>query len=95
VLSAAAVCGCERGNASQAQRPRNSAELVQQVHLGHTTPADVERQFGIADERSPDGSLIYRFERRRAQGEGTVTETETVTLRFARGVLNKVCRNRS
>jgi hypothetical protein len=95
VLSAAALCACERGNASQAQRPRNAVQLVQQVTIGHTTAADVERQLGAADERPPDGSLVYRFERRRDHGAGTVTETETVTLRFERGVLSKVCRKRS
>jgi len=90
-----ALCACARGNASQAQRPRHAAELVQHVSLGYTTAADVERQFGVADERPPDGSLVYRFERRRDQGGMTVTDAETVTLRFERGVLSKVYRTRS
>jgi hypothetical protein len=95
MLSAAVFCACGRGNASQAQRPRDAAELVRQVSVGRTTAADVERQLGTADERPPDGSLIYRFDRRRGNGDGTVTDTETVTLRFEGGVLSKVCRARS
>ena len=97
VLCAATVCGCGQGTASQSgpQRPRAVADLVTQVSPGHTTADDVERQFGAPDERAGDGSLIYRFETVRRRGGQTRTETETVTLRFARGVVSKICRKRS
>jgi hypothetical protein len=78
-----------------AARPRNAAEAVRQVHLGQTTPSDIEQRFGVADERMADGALLYRFERTRQHGEHMQTEAETVTFRFAGGKLAKVCRTRS
>jgi len=97
VLSAATMGGCQQGTASQSgsERPRAAADLVTRVSLGQTTAGDAERQFGAADERTPDGSLVYRFQTVRHRGGQTRTRTETVTLRFADGVLSKICRNRS
>jgi len=76
-------------------RPRTVAEAVRQVHLRQTTPSDVEKRFGVADEKTSDGALTYRFETTRTHGERRQTEAETVTFRFAGGRLVKVCRTRS
>jgi hypothetical protein len=65
------------------------------VAVGQTTAADIEQRFGRADERPPDGSLVYRFRKAHHEGSRLDTETETVTLRFERGVLQKICRARS
>ena len=86
---------CERSEATPARRPRDATEAIRQVQLGHTTPSDVEQRFGAADERTPDGALVYRFETTRQRGERRQTQAETVTFRFARGRLVKVCRTRS
>ena len=86
---------CERSEATPARRPRDATEAIRQVQLGHTTPSDVEQRFGAADERTPDGALVYRFETTRQRGERMQTEAETVTFRFAGGKLAKVCRTRS
>jgi len=94
LLAAAAFCGCE-GDASPSRRPRGAADLVRQVTLGQTTQADIEQRFGLADERPADGSLVYRFLKRARDGARAGTETETVTLRFERGVLRRICRARS
>ena len=51
------------------------------MSFGQSTPADVERVFGAADERPPDGSLVYRTEDRRRR------ETESVTFRFEGGLI--------
>jgi hypothetical protein len=95
MLSAVILCGCQSGAASPSRRPPDAAELVRQVSLGRTTAPDVERQFGVADDRPADGSLVYQFARTRGHGEPVRTETETVTLHFAHGVLSKICRTRS
>lgn len=95
VLSVAIMGGCDYGTASEPRRPRDAAQLVRELSLGQTTAADVERQFGVADDRPPDGSLIYRFASTGGGGEPAPTEMETVTLRFAHGVLSKICRARS
>jgi hypothetical protein len=63
------------------------------VSLGQTTAADAERQFGLADDRPPDGSLVYRFTSTRSGEEAAATET--VPIRFERGVLSRICRTRS
>src|SRR5436309_4389273 len=63
--------------------------VLEQMSFGQSTPADVERVFGAADERPPDGSLVYRTEDRRRR------ETESVTFRFEGGVLSRICRTRS
>ena len=94
LLAAAAVCGCAR-DVAQAQRPRNASDLVRQVAVGQTTAADVEQRFGLPDDRPPDRSLVYRFRAAPHDGPRVDTDTETVTLRFARGVLQKICRARS
>ena len=86
---------CERSEATPARRPRDATEAIRQVQLGHTTPSDVEQRFGAADERTPDGALVYRFETTRQRGERRQTQAETVTFRFAGGKLAKVCRTRS
>ena len=65
------------------------------MHLGQTTPSDIEQWFGVADERMADGALVYRFERTRQRGERLQAEAETVTFRFANGRLAKICRTRS
>src|SRR4029453_11104480 len=94
VLCAATLCGCSQGTAPQSgpRRPRRGgAGVVARGSLGHTTADDAERQFGAPDERAGDGSLVYRFETVRRRGGQTRTETETVTLRFARGVGSKIC----
>jgi hypothetical protein len=44
------------------------------------TPSDIEQRFGAADERTPDGALVYRFETTRQRGEWRQTEAETVTF---------------
>jgi len=93
-LAVAAVCGCAR-DASQSRRPRNASDLVRQVAVGQTTAADIEQRFGHADDRPPDGSLVYRFRTAPHEGARVDTDTETVTLRFERGVLQKICRARS
>ena len=85
---------CGHGEAAPA-RPRSVAEAVRQVHLGQTTPSDIEHRFGVADERMADGALVYRFETSRKRGEHLQTEAKTVTFRFAGGKLAKVCRTRS
>ena len=97
VLGVVTMCGCRQGTAfqSEPQRPHAVADLVAQVSLGRTTAGDIERQFGAADERAPDGSLVYRFETVRSRGGRTRTQNETITLRFAGGVLSKICRTRS
>ena len=100
ILIALALAGavggwsCGHGEAAPA-RPRNAAEAVRQVHLGQTTPSDVEQRFGVADEKTADGALVYRFETTRQRGERMQTEAETVTFRFAGGKLARVCRTRS
>ena len=97
VLGVVTMCGCQQGTAfqSEPQRPHAAANLVARVSLGRTTASDIERQFGTADERAPDGSLVYRFETVRSRGGRTRTQNETITLRFAGGVLSKICRTRS
>jgi len=93
LLSAVIVCGCDPRTAFPSRRPAAAAELVKQVSLGHTTAADAERLFGAADDRPPDGSLVYRFARTRSRDGQEATDT--VTLRFANGLLSKICRTRS
>ena len=101
ILIALALAGavggwsCQRGEATSARRPRDATEAIRQVQLGHTTPSDVEQRFGVADEKTADGPLVYRFETTRQRGEHMQTEAETVTFRFAGGKLARVCRTRS
>jgi hypothetical protein len=94
LASAVGGWSCGHGEAAPA-RPRTVAEAVRQVHLGQTTPTDIEQRFGVADERMADGALVYRFETTRQRGKRMQTEAETVTFRFAGGRLAKVCRTRS
>jgi len=100
-LTAIALAGamggwsCNRGDPASARRPRDAADAIRQVRLGQTTPSDVEQRFGVADQRSADGSLEYRFETtRRRTGRAEAVE-ETVTFRFANGRLARICRTRS
>jgi hypothetical protein len=81
--------------APAAHRPRDATDAIRQVHLGQTTPRGIEQQFGVADERTADGRLVYRFETTRKRGGRIETEAETVTFRFAGERLSKVCRTRS
>ncbi|HLK11104.1 MAG TPA: hypothetical protein VKW76_06970 [Candidatus Binatia bacterium] len=86
--AAVALCGCDRlpGDAPAARRV--TARVLDQMRIGRTTPADVEHLLGGPDVQAPDGSLIYRIPRPRR-------ETETLTFRFAGGVLSRICRARS
>ena len=86
-------CG-RRGEAVSDRRPSSVADAIRRVHLGQTTPGDVQQLFGGADERAPDGALIYRFNVTRKRGEQVRAEVETVTFRFTNGTLAKVCRTR-
>jgi hypothetical protein len=95
LASAGGGWSCQRGDAAADHRPSNAADAIRQVHLGQTTPSDLEQRFGVADERMADGALIYRFETTRQRGERLQTEAETVTFRFANGRLAKICRTRS
>jgi hypothetical protein len=76
------------------QRPRDGSAVVRRVQIGRTTADDVERQFGVADEHAPDGALVYHLHAAGRDSEKH-DRSETVTLRFARGVLSKICRTRS
>jgi hypothetical protein len=95
LLSAIAVAACGASHPTQGHRPGRAADAVKQVSLGHTTAAGLEQLFGPADERGQDGELVYRFERVRTDGDRRRVDVETVTFRFDRGVLSKVCRTRS
>jgi hypothetical protein len=48
LASAVGGWSCGHGEAAAA-RPRNAAEAVRQVHLGQTTPSDIEQRFGVAE----------------------------------------------
>jgi len=93
LASAAGGWSCQRGEAAPDRRP-SAADAIGQVHLGQTTPIDVEQLFGVPDQRAADGALTYRFETTRKRGERVRAEAETVTFRFANGKLTKVCRTR-
>jgi hypothetical protein len=75
----------ERATAGQVQ----PAQLAQ-LQLGVTTPAEIEARFGTPTQRTPDGALVYRVAGRRNHPP----EQETVTFRFASGVLHRICRTR-
>ena len=80
--------GGDSGVRAGAIRPTDLRQLV----FGRTTGGDVERLFGVPDERGPAGALTYRSalaSRRRPSG------AETVTFRFTNGVLSRICRSRS
>jgi hypothetical protein len=85
--AAVALCGCNRVRNDPPAR-RLPAGVLDQMRIGQTTPAEVERLLGGPDEHAPDGALVYRVARPRH-------ETETVTFRFAGGVLSRICRARS
>src|SRR5262249_8192201 len=93
MLAAVVLCGCGAGDAPPAQRPHDADALVERVTIGRTTADDVERQFGIADERASDGALVYHL---RAAGHDRRAgdRSETLTFRFERGVLSRICRAR-
>jgi hypothetical protein len=90
---------------ARAIRPSQLKDLT----LGETSVADIEQRFGEPDERAIDGAMTYRWETvRKADqtlGVRTVGATlepgeklvrkESVTFRFAGGLLNKVCQERS
>ena len=93
MLAAAVLCGCGAGDAPATQRPRDAAALVEHVTIGQTTADDITQRFGVADERAPDGALVYHLPasgRDRREGD----RGETVTFRFERGVLSRICRAR-
>jgi len=80
--------GGDPGGRAGAIRPTDLRQLV----FGRTTGGDVERLFGVPDERAPDGALTYRgaLASRRKR-----SDAETVTFRFTNGVLSRICRSRS
>jgi len=82
------LAACGEQAERRATRPPIRGRVLEQMSFGQSTPADVERVFGAADERPPDGSLVYRTEDRRRR------ETESVTFRFEGGVLSRICRSR-
>lgn len=92
LLAAVVLAGCDRSTATEIKPPRIPSDLHSHVKLGTTTPADVERLFGVPDQREADGALVYESERRRPSG---AVERETTTFRFQGGVLSKVCQSRS
>jgi hypothetical protein len=94
MLAAVVLCGCEGRNGGPTQRPRDGAAVVRRVTIGRTTPYDVEREFGVADEHAPDGALVYHLHAA-GRDPGKDDRSEAVTLRFERGVLSKICRARS
>jgi hypothetical protein len=89
-------------------RPIRPSQL-KDLTLGKTSVADIEQRFGEPSERAIDGAMTYRWEvvRRPDQtlGVRTVDATlepgerlvrkESVTFRFAGGLLNKICQERS
>ena len=95
LASALAVAACDGTRPTQGHRPGLAADAIKLVSLGQTTTTGLEQLFGPADERGEDGALVYRFERMRGDGDRRRIEVETVTFRFAGGVLSKVCRTRS
>lgn len=95
LASAGGGWSCQRGDAAADRRPSSATDAIRQVHLGQTTPSDLEQRFGVADQHAPDGALIYRFETTRRHGPEMRTEIEIVTFRFAGGTLSKVCRTHS
>jgi hypothetical protein len=79
--------GCDRTAQSTSARPASADAAVAAVTLDATTPDDLASRFGPPDAHDADGSPIYRFDAAR--------RGESVTFRFANGVLTKVCRSRS
>src|SRR5262245_35240899 len=92
MLTAAALAvlasGCQAPDsgasiAASESRPIPSRDL-DKVALGKTSPADVERLYGVPQERLANGDLLYRW---------TVHSGEEgqVTFKFQDGVLSKMC----
>jgi hypothetical protein len=89
---------------ARAIRPTDLKDLT----LGKTSVADIEQRFGEPDERATDGAMTYRWatvrQSDRSLGLRTVDATlqpgeevvreESVTFRFAGGLLNKICNER-
>jgi hypothetical protein len=82
---------------------------LKDLALGKTSVADIEQRFGEPDERAIDGAMTYRWEMVRLPdqtlgvrkvdatlepGERLVRK-ESVTFRFADGLLSKICQERS
>jgi len=86
------LVGCQQGGDASVRaatiRPADLRHLV----FGRTTGDDVERLFGVPDERATDGALTYRAAL--ASGHGQ-RKAETLTFRFTNGVLSRICRARS
>jgi hypothetical protein len=93
MLAGVVLCGCGAGDASPTQRPRDAAALVEHVTIGRTTAHDITQQFGVADERARDGALVYHLPAG-GRDRGNADRGETVTFRFERGVLSRICRAR-
>lgn len=68
-----------------------TAEL-DQLHLGQTTPTQVEDLFGAPDQREADGAITYTG---RVAARANARPDESVTFRFENGLLSKICRTRS
>ncbi|MEW6272781.1 MAG: hypothetical protein AB1689_26180, partial [Thermodesulfobacteriota bacterium] len=102
---AASASGCERESRTVLTGHTVRARDLEKVAIGRSTTADVERVFGPPDERSPDGSLVYRATAVRRSirtvagvpvgGSEEVVGWRTAKFQFANGVLKKVCRERS
>ena len=96
-LGAVLAAGCQAPE-SGASAPAVSAPAtgsqpilsrdLDKVSLGKTSPADVERLFGVPEERLADGNLLYRW-------TGRPSEEGQVTFKFQDGVLSKICRDRT
>jgi hypothetical protein len=84
------LCACRVPESDADLGPRGveiRSRHLQTMRLGETTPEEVERRFGVPDERGPDGTLTYRWTIRERGG--------SVRFQFAGGALSKLCRERS
>ena len=83
--------GCHAPDSGAAIETRSKpivTEDLRNVTLLQTSPADVERLFGAPEERYANGDLRYRW----TVGPG---EEGQVTFKFEKGVLSKMCQDRS
>jgi hypothetical protein len=86
------MVGCGRGGDGSVRASTIRPTDLHQLVSGRTTGDDIERLFGIPDERTTDGALTYRAALASRPGRSAA---ETVTFRFANGVLSRICRSRS
>src|SRR5262249_30073641 len=88
VAAALAGMACQRGAESGVGTRRIRSADLRPLVLGQTTDGDVQRRFGVPDERAEDGALTYHTTI--ASGR-----SERITFRFTNGVLARICRSRS